>query len=641
VIAPDLFTGLTDHLPKSEWRPEPPPPLDNIHDIELDCETTGLRWWADDLPVGISIGLPDGRTQYLPWGHRAGGNLDEAQVKRWAFRELRGKRITNLNTRFDIHMLRKWGIDLDAQDNEVSDVSHYAALLDDHRYEFSLAALCKEFLGPTEQKVKIVDGHELDQNRMHEYHAGTVAVRAVADVRQVRLLKQVFWPMLDAQGLQRVRKLEDEVIFPVCEMEKNGTLLDVELLNRWIDESEALFHRLVRDIYLETGVPFTPSPTGWAALFKIRGAVTTEVTAKTKRDSYSDHAVKVIKDPIIQKARLATKIKSLREKYLLKDKASIGPDGILRYALHQLRSKKDDGADETATGTISGRFSSTEILKGEGQNIQQRMKVAKQRESFGYDENDASHDDEIFIIRKLHIPPPGWLFLSADAKQIEYRLFAHYANNPRVMQAYADDPDLKFHHFMQNEVLKPRKPDISYAQTKNLNFANIYGAGIIKKAVMLGFISESEAAEIRAAKRWNDPRLETTKEINQVYQHEMPEVPKLLARAGSLAEVRGYVKTLLGRRMRFPDKQRLHKALNGVIQGTAADINKQKLVDLHRARKYTGLVMCFTVHDEVDGYVPARENADRVAEVLDAQSIPLRVPILWDVGCGPNWAHCE
>src|SRR5580765_754672 len=112
---PSLLDVLDDdasRLRPNDWVPREPPTLDGIHDIQIDTETTGLRWWDGDRPIGISICLPDGTTQYLPWGHRGGGNLDEATVKRWALNELKGKRITNLNTRFDIHMLRAWGVDL-------------------------------------------------------------------------------------------------------------------------------------------------------------------------------------------------------------------------------------------------------------------------------------------------------------------------------------------------------------------------------------------------------------------------------------------------------------------------------------------------------------------------------------------------
>src|SRR6266851_1824839 len=142
-LQPSLYdtlhpTRLTAH---STWEPDTPPSLDGIHEIALNFETTGLKWFDQDRPIALSLGLPDGRSFYLPWGHRGGGNLSEDMVKHWAQRELRCKLIVNINTRFDVHMARVWGVDLESQGNEVSDVSHYAALLDDHRQHLSLDSL--------------------------------------------------------------------------------------------------------------------------------------------------------------------------------------------------------------------------------------------------------------------------------------------------------------------------------------------------------------------------------------------------------------------------------------------------------------------------------------------------------------------
>ena len=93
-----IEAGDTRPIPNDTWRPEAPPSLDDEHEIEVNVETTGLKWWEDDRPLAISV-YAKGRAWYLPFRHRGLGNLDEAVVKRWAQRELRGKRITNINTR--------------------------------------------------------------------------------------------------------------------------------------------------------------------------------------------------------------------------------------------------------------------------------------------------------------------------------------------------------------------------------------------------------------------------------------------------------------------------------------------------------------------------------------------------------------
>jgi DNA polymerase-1 len=129
-------------------------------------------------------------------------------------------------------------------------------------------------------------------------------------------------------------------------------------------------------------------------------------------------------------------------------------------------------------------------------------------------------------------------------------------------------------------------------------------------------------------------------EFIAAYDTAFPDVLRMLSTASSTARDRGYVKTLLGRRSRFPDRQNLHKALNSVIQGSAADLMKMKLVELYRERRALGLTLRMTVHDEVCGDVPDLEAARMVGELLNRQSIPLRVPILWEGNTGANWKEC-
>jgi DNA polymerase I-like protein with 3'-5' exonuclease and polymerase domains len=651
----NLFDLIPPPEPKVPWMPAPPPSLDGIDEIELDGETTGLRWWETDRPVGWSVGFWTGdryHKQYLPFGHRGAGaaNLSEEAVKEWMRREVRGKRITNANTRFDVHMAREWGVDLEAQGNEVSDVQHYAALLDDHRKTFSQAALVRDFLPNSgEAKVTEVGGYTLDMSRVADYHPGTIAARAEADVWQVYQLRKAMWPLLDAEGLQRVRALEDKIIYVVCECEKNGALIDEEALDAMIKQADKEIGQLLMELYRETGIKVNPTGNNRSL---------TELFYKYKLPdvgSYTDEILKAFSHvPAIAKTRRVRMIMSIKSKYLMKYKNARDSRGILRYALHQLRSQKDEHQGGGEAGTVSGRFSSTALIEDVGANIQQVMKTAKQRVKFGYDEDDDSHDHEIYPVRQLHVPAPGTRFCSSDAAQIEYRIFGSYTRAERIINAYKEKPDLSFHK-MIHALLREFSSEITYRRTKDLNFAQIYGAGLPKTAYMMGFITEAQLAEIQSQADWrqrnNHPLLESAKAIKAIYDRELPEAADLLKKAKTLAEGRGYVCTLLGRRVRFPlmtrrdgsgtFRDRTHKALNGIVQGGAADINKQKLVELHEARKDTGFLMRFTVHDEVDGDVHDDESAQKVHEILNRQSFPeLSIPILWETGTGANWREC-
>ncbi|MCR4301823.1 MAG: DNA polymerase [Sulfuricaulis sp.] len=643
-----LFDALTE-APRSEWQPEAPPCLDGINEVCLDTETTGLRWWEADQPIGIAIYYGN-KTQYLPWGH-AGGNLDEATVKRWAQRELRHKHIVNLNIKFDIHQLRAWGIDLEAQGNTVSDVGHYAALLDDHRQHFSLESIAQDHL----REGKHVG---LDKSRMAAYHAGDVAAYAEQDVKLVHDLKTIMLPQLAKQDLMRVKALEDKVIYVTAEMEKNGAPIDGELLERWIVESQKQLETILWQIAREVGFQVNPdSPKDQERVFR-HLHLPLEYTAKG-RPSFTDSVLKAIDHPLIKLMRRAGKLMSLRSKYLVNTKKAMGADGILRYALHQLRAAKDDFTDIGEAGTVTGRYSSTAIAKDVGCNIQQRMKAAKQRLSFGFEEDDSSYDDEIFLVRKLHVASPGKKVISSDMDQCQYRIFASYANNPKVIQAYRENPHLKFHDYMF-DLISPYA-DLSYRQQKDLDFAFLFGAGLTKMAFMMGHITSAEADDIRRQKDYNSPKLAKTREVKLIFEREVPEVKDLLETAMHLAKPecddrcqpgdrlhrmhrhRGYVRTALGRRGRFPDGQRLHKAFNFVDQGTEADYMKTKMVEVHETQRAGELdvVLRITNHDElvVDG---DREAARKLDKILNRQSFPqLRVPLTWSTGVGPNWAQCE
>lgn len=605
------------------WQAEPPPQLDGIDEIFLNFETNGLRWWAGDKPIGASITYCN-KTQWLPWGFN-GGNLDEAVVKRWAQRELRGKRIINTNIRFDIHMSRVWGVDLEEQGNTVADVSHYAALLDDHRERFALDLLIPDFLDhpPAVQRI--------DETRMVSYHAAEAAPRALYQTQVVKELRDVMWPKLTEENLHRVRKVEEEIIFVVCEMEKNGEKIDVPKLDLWIAQAIRRLGELQMKIFNETGIKVDFGKTGSGAkLFRKLGIEFGGVTA-TGKPSFTDVILKKIEHPSIVDFRRGNRLKSLLSKYLLKYKRNVDSNGIIRYSLHQLREQRAGGEDddEGEAGTGFGRFSSTGVSRTEGTNIQQTIKVAKQISSFG---------DE-FIIRELHIPASGD-YLSADAMQVEYRLFAHEANNPAVNKAYQENPEMSFHKFMHG-LVKEFQPEFSYRQQKDLNFAKIYGAGIKKLALMLEFISKDEYLDlVQQQAGWDHPKLKEAVAINNIYNRVIPEVKKVNDRAMEIAKNRGYIKTILGRRGRFPGQIDLHKALNRRIQGSGADIMKVKIVELHKNRKETGFLLRYPVHDSVNGDISDAEHAEKVKKILNEQSFQLRIPILWDLKIGPNWRAC-
>lgn len=615
------------------WRPPEPPCLDGIDELELDTETTGLKWWAGDKPIGISLRAPDGRKWYLPWGHRAGGNLDEATVKRWAQRELRNKKLTNANSRFDNHMMHVWGVDLEEQGCSWEDVMHFAALLDDYRKEFGLEVLGRDFLGRGKTE-------GLDKTRMAEYHASQVADYAMNDVELVGDLKKVMIPLMTAQELGKVRKLEGDVIFPVCEMERNAAHVDRKKLLHFTSECRRMLEGMLFEIGRECG--FQVNPDKNADLVKLFDHLKLAYPGRTEpsksfpngQPSFADALLGKVDHPLVQMVRKSGKLASLMSKFLVPYSEVVGADNRLRFALHQLRN------DEY--GTTRGRFSMSGSSRGIGTfgaNLQQVFRVNSQRMAFGFAHDDASHDAEIFLVRELFEAEPYVRYdgsdtdhLSADAQSIEYRLAAHFAESAKLISAYQADAEklgrgelggkwVDFHKVVGDEIRKYK--DLSRNIVKNANFCLVYGGREATLTRTLDVLPHEGTL------------------IYNAWHKEFPELGSLPKKAENLARKRGFVKTITGRRARFTTAEHMqwaHAAINYVIQGSAADIMKQKLVELHRARKYTEFLMRYTVHDEVDGDSRHPETPQRVREVLNQQSFNLRVPIVWEVETGPNWA---
>ncbi len=600
--------GQLEAKPRTNWRPTPPPNLVDEKDIFLDVEATGLRWWGEDRPVGISAATADGRSWYLPTGH-AGGNLDEGTVKRWAREQLRGKHVHFFNGPYDIDMLYVWGIDLEAQGCTVTDLGFYDSLLDDTRHPSKLNDIAKRWIG----KGKVEP--DFDVKNIAHQHAADAAFYAMTDVLLLKLLKDELQPKIEEQGLQRVLDLENECLYVTCEMMRNGSPLNEEKLHEWDKKSEKEYHQTLWELYKASGMKVNPGSytKDLPALFAKLGIPPPTVRLPGPdfgKVTFAKDYLKEIEHPTVDILRKAMRLKSLRSKYITPYKRELARDGLIRYSLHQLRVD-DEG------GTVSGRYSSSKygtIDPEDGVNIQQV--AGKKHMASMIDDEDLAG----YVIRELYVPGSG-LWLSADADQIEYRLFAHLAKPPKVLEAYANDPATDFHNIVKEMISNIK--EISRELTKDINFAKLYGAGPDKIAVMLGMSKEEAIPFIRA------------------YDQAFPEARFLLGRASSLAEARGYVKTMLGRRARFEDDAFTYAALNRVIQGTAADIMKQKLVELHNSRKETGFKLRFTVHDEVNGDVPDKEAAERVSKILNFQSFNTRVPITWGVGTGINWQEAK
>jgi DNA polymerase I-like protein with 3'-5' exonuclease and polymerase domains len=593
--------------PESDlWTPPELPDLSRYTKLTVDCETDGLDWQKGSLPVGIAVTAPEARGTeaisrwYIPWGHRGGGNIDEARVKEWARRELRFKQIRNLNTRFDLHFLRAWGVDLRDGNNTFRDVSHSEALLDDHTRKFSLEAIAQKRLGEGKLDVGVA------KDSIAELPAGMVAGYAIQDCELVDRLVDIYEPLLAAESLNRVQALEDAIIPVVVEMESNGLPLDMELLTRWEAQTKVLAEKLAWELYRLLGFTVNPdSSKDLHRLFEHCGVENYKRT-ETGQPSFTGDVMKdaASKHEAIKLAYRIGKINDLRSKSLLKYLKD-QHNGVLYPSFYQLMSDEH--------GTVSGRFSSA---RPNAQNVQGKDKhLTTYSWLMEYGTDD-------YLVRRLFKPQRG-TWVCSDMAQIEMRLFVHYSNSERLLAWYRENPKVSFHKKVFNDIIQPVNPDLTHTQVKVFGFTGLYGGGAGAAARVLG--------------------VDDARGPFEAFHEAFPEMRALSHEAQRVAESRGYVKSILGRRSRFVGKpgqrERTHKALNCVIQPTAADLNKLALVELYNERENLGLTMRATVHDEMDGDLEGPVEA--LEAVLERQLLPLKVPVVWETGTGPTWADAK
>jgi DNA polymerase-1 len=269
-------------------------------------------------------------------------------------------------------------------------------------------------------------------------------------------------------------------------------------------------------------------------------------------------------------------------------------DGIIHGDFHALKSD--------SYGTVSGRFSS-----GGDLNLQ----------------NIPSRDKELGPkIRGLFIPFEDRLWAKYDYSQIEYRFLGHYGGGS-IQQQYNENPTVDFHDMVAQLTRIERGP------AKNINFGLAYGMGVRLMA-----------------ERLHLPVAEAQIMLDQ-YHANLPEVKRLYEKAMRKAAQRGWIRTWGGRKRRFEKYGSrygsTHKALNALLQGSAADLIKKAMIRVNEIIDWDNMIMHLTVHDELDFSVdPGETGLKMVKEVQHAmQDWPLRVPILVDVKIGPDWGHGE
>jgi DNA polymerase I-like protein with 3'-5' exonuclease and polymerase domains len=329
--------------------------------------------------------------------------------------------------------------------------------------------------------------------------------------------------------------------------------------------------------------------------------------------SFTQAWLEVQKDPIsecILEIRKLDKIRNTFIKNMIMEKAT---NGRIHCQFH-------------STGTVTGRFSSS------NPNLQQVP---------ARDQNLAP------LIRDLFLPEEGEDWVCADYAQQEPRVLVHYASLKNIDSAltardnYHQDENTDFHQMVADMAEIPRK------QAKTINLGLFYGMGQKKLAQELGLDEE------------------TARSLFKKYHSKVPFVRTISNQVSNIASTRGYIKTLLGRKRRFNlwepvdsfgekafpyseaaakyHKQKLkraytHKALNALIQGSAADITKAAMYQIYKAGLLNDINLLLTVHDELDfSIAPDKQKCLDEAIQIMKSCVKLEVPLRVDVERGSTW----
>jgi len=575
------------------------PNLSNFYVVAIDTETTGLKWWQDKV-FGISCSTPDGKDYY--WDIR-----QHPQTINWLNDQLKKSDcplIVNHNIKFDLHMLREAGVKMDPYKVDCTMIR--SALINEHLMSYNLDSVAKEYLDVRKvddiyEKLSALFGGKptraAQMPNLHRAPVDLVAHYAKGDSMVALKLWQWQEEEIEKQELRGICDFERRLFPHIYDMEHRGIRIDVAEAEMAIVRLEGRVKYIQGELNKVAGFDVNMNPSGsihklfnpkrnkegvWIAI----DGTPLEQTG-TGKACIDATALKKMKHPaaeLIIRGRQLAKCKNAFLQNQILGFARIREDGTsyVHPNINQTKSDKD-GAVE---GTISGRFSYTDPAL---QTIPARNKEIAS------------------ICRPCFLPDPGQLWSYGDLDQIDFRMFVHYANVPSVIAGYKDDPYLDFHQKVADLTGLPRSPKDAFAlggsmaNAKQVNLSMVFSIGHGHLADMFGLpwewdeFKDERGKTIRFQKA--GPEIE---EIVENYHQMIPGVREITAKAKSIARTRGYVRTLLGRHIRFPGAYNCRKAASLIFQGSAADVNKELIIRFGEYFKSEApdCRMLLNIHDE-------------------------------------------
>lgn len=576
----------------------------------FDTETTGLDPMRSQI-VGISFSWSAHQGYYLPikapWGQP---HLTIEQIKKFLGPLLADPNRFKIaqNLKYDWLICKNAGIPVELAAGKSFDTMIAAYLLWPDRTSHSLNALSRDLLGYDPIPIDQLIGKGKQQITFEQVDTATACRYAAEDADVAFQLYHVLQKRLESQP--RLKELFETVEMPLVEvlgqMEANGVSLNVPLLRRLGHQIDQQIQHLANQIHSTAGVVFNIDSTKQLAeiLFDRLGLESIK-QGKTQR-STDAQVLEQLADqhPIVPLILQYRQLVKLKNTYIDKLPELINPrTGRVHASFNQ-------------TVTATGRLSSSDPNL---QNIPVRSELGRQiRAAFVAADKDGC-------------------ILSADYSQIELRLLAHFSQDPELVKAFQNDLDI--HRFVASQVYGVPIEQVTDAQrskAKAVNFGLIYGQGAYGLSQSVG-ISQQEA------KKFIDDYFARYKAIRAFFDHILQKT-----------KTTGFAETILGRRRpingldskNFNVRSQAERlAINTVIQGSAADLIKAAMVQIHQdiKTKHPAWKMILQIHDELVFELPksqAQQAQKHIAKRMTT-AIPLNVPLKVDITVGDSWLESK
>jgi DNA polymerase-1 len=577
-------------------------------DFSFDTETTSTHAMLADL-VGMSFSAHPGRAYYVPLHHFE--DLDGPAVLELVRPLLEDANIakTAYNAKYDYLVMRRAGVDLLGLEFDPMIASY---LLDPGQRSHGLDANCLKYLDYQKIPTKELLGSGQKQITMLDVELDQVSEYACEDADFTQRLKVLLQPKLAENGVGELfADIEMPLVFVLAEMEWNGVALDVGLLEKLSSSLGERLEELKSKIFEAADGEFNiNSPQQLGEIFFDKLRIHDALGYKPKKTKTGQWRTDV---NVLEALKAHPLPKLLLEWRQLSKLKSTYTDALPKL-IHPETGRIHGSLNQTVAAT--GRLSSTDPNL---QNIPVRTELGRE-------------------MRKAFIPGEGYeCLMSADYSQIELRIAAHYSKDANLVNAFKTGQDI--HRETASLVFNVMPMEVDRDQrdfAKRINFGILYGMGPYRFAQETG-VSFGEA-----------------KTFIENYKATFTGINDYLEKTLTFALDKGYVTTMFDRRRYLPELNSTNQgirsraenmAINTPIQGTAADIIKKAMVEIHHELIRLGLKskMTLQVHDELIFDVAPGE-LDQLRQMVVRKmenAVDLIVPVIADVGVGNTWAEAH